>query len=164
VSRERKGEKKTFQTLKIRTNNAVRTEVRNSCSVPLHSLARVLSVSSVPEDHLTLRRILDDPWWRISTANGCLEAIARITRERMAIVICESDLSDGSWRDVLQHVDEYFEPPALIVTSRLANEHLWAEVLNLGGYDILTKPFDELEVSRVLTSLWMGRKIRARPA
>ena len=27
---------------------------------------------------------------------------------------------------------------------------LWAEVLNLGGYDVLAQPFDELEVRRVV--------------
>jgi DNA-binding response OmpR family regulator len=27
---------------------------------------------------------------------------------------------------------------------------LWAEVLNLGGYDVLSKPFDPVEVRRVV--------------
>jgi DNA-binding response OmpR family regulator len=36
------------------------------------------------------------------------------------------------------------------VTSRLADERLWAEVLSLGGYDVLMKPFDVSEVYRVI--------------
>jgi FixJ family two-component response regulator len=28
----------------------------------------------------------------------------------------------------------------------LADDRLWAEVLNMGGYDLLMKPFDEREV------------------
>jgi len=39
---------------------------------------------------------------------------------------------------------------AVIVASRLADERLWAEVLNLGGYDLLAKPFDRDELVRVI--------------
>ena len=42
-------------------------------------------------------------------------------------------------------------PPPVIVTARFANERLWAEVLNLNGYDVLTKPFDADEVMREIT-------------
>ena len=41
-------------------------------------------------------------------------------------------------------------PPALIVTSRLADERLWAEVLNLGAFDLLSKPFDFDEATRII--------------
>jgi DNA-binding response OmpR family regulator len=41
-------------------------------------------------------------------------------------------------------------PPPLIVSSCVADDRLWAEVLNLGGYDLLTKPFLAAEVSRVV--------------
>ena len=47
----------------------------------------------------------------------------------------------------------------LIVTDRLADERLWAEVLNLGGYDLLLKPFDPEEVLRVVNSAWTSWKL-----
>ena len=40
----------------------------------------------------------------------------------------------------------------LIVTSHAGDDALWAEVLNLGGYDVLAQPFDPSEVARVITS------------
>ena len=61
-------------------------------------------------------------------------------------MICEDPLPDGSWRDVLQAVQVLGTPPALIVTSRLADNRLWAEVLNLGGYDVLGQPLRAQEV------------------
>ena len=42
-------------------------------------------------------------------------------------------------------------PPLLIVISQLADEHLWAEALNLGVYDVLAKPLDDIEIVRVLS-------------
>jgi DNA-binding NtrC family response regulator len=110
----------------------------------------VLSVSPRPEDHQALRRILKDPPWRITAAGGCPEAIARLTWDRINIVITESSLPVGNWRDLLRRVDEYAEPLTLIVTSALADERLWAEVLNLGGFDVLSKPFNAEEVRHVL--------------
>jgi DNA-binding response OmpR family regulator len=44
------------------------------------------------------------------------------------------------------------EPPPLLVTSRLADDALWAEVLNVGGYDVLAKPLDSEEVARVVSA------------
>ena len=40
--------------------------------------------------------------------------------------------------------------PNLVVTSRLADDRLWAEVLNLGGWDVLSTPFEAAELIRVL--------------
>jgi DNA-binding response OmpR family regulator len=45
-------------------------------------------------------------------------------------------------------------PPLLLVVSKHADENLWAEVLNLGGYDVLLKPFERAEVVRVVGMAW----------
>ena len=43
------------------------------------------------------------------------------------------------------------DPPLFIVTSRLADERLWAEALNLGAWDVLAKPYDTDEVIRIVS-------------
>jgi len=40
----------------------------------------------------------------------------------------------------------------------LADEVLWAEVLNLGGYDVLAKPFNSNEFIRVISMAWRRSK------
>jgi len=128
--------------------------------MPISPVA-ILSVSPFAEDHMALRRILRQPQWHISTASSCIEAADRLYGSYVAIVVCESDLPDGSWRDLLGYAGERRDAPHLIVTSRMADTYLWAEVLNLGGYDVLAKPFDEEEVLRVIES---ARQARRRPA
>ena len=54
--------------------------------------------------------------------------------------------------DWLEYLESLPNPPLLIVTSRLADERLWAEVLNLGAWDVLAKPFDDGEVLRTVQS------------
>ena len=41
------------------------------------------------------------------------------------------------------------------MTCRVADDHLWAEALNVGAYDVLAKPFDRREVTRTLSSAWL---------
>ena len=38
----------------------------------------------------------------------------------------------------------------LIVFDRLADDRLWAQVLSVGGYDLVSKPFEAKEVLQVL--------------
>ena len=40
----------------------------------------------------------------------------------------------------------------VIVTDKQADTRLWAEVLNLGAYDLLTQPYYEPEVRRILSN------------
>jgi DNA-binding response OmpR family regulator len=69
----------------------------------------------------------------------------------ISIVVCEDNLPDGTWRDVLDSVLSLAGRPILIVTSNFADERLWAEVLNLGGFDVVNKPFQRKELRRVLS-------------
>ena len=73
-----------------------------------------------------------------------------------------ADLPDGDWKLVLNGFDSLPMPPNLIVTARVANDELWAEVLNLGGYDVLAQPFDTQEVYRVVFLAWHARKRRVQ--
>jgi DNA-binding response OmpR family regulator len=65
-------------------------------------------------------------------------------------VICDRDLPDGDWRQLWDILAREPKPPMFIVTSRLADDALWAEVLNVGGYDLLLKPFRAEEVIRMV--------------
>jgi DNA-binding NtrC family response regulator len=67
----------------------------------------------------------------------------------LGVVVTESELPDGTWRDVLSSLDDVPDPALLIVVSRLAGERLWADVLNRCGFDVLAKPFARDEVTRV---------------
>jgi FixJ family two-component response regulator len=45
-------------------------------------------------------------------------------------------------------------PPKLIVFTRHADDRLWAEVLNLGGFDVLDFPTGRAELFRAVSSAW----------
>ena len=93
-------------------------------------------------------------------AATCRQALERLGHIPVAVVLCDSDLPDGSWLDLFDSVASADDPPLLIVTSRMADERLWAEVLNLGGFDVIAKPFAEKEVLHVLETARMHRACR----
>jgi DNA-binding NtrC family response regulator len=103
-----------------------------------------------------LHSMLRSPQWEIREASHWGEA-ARILDERHAgVVICDTEVPDGGWQALLLSLQDRANPPRLIVSARLADERLWAEVLNLGGYDVLVEPFDRTEVLRVAQMAWMS--------
>jgi DNA-binding response OmpR family regulator len=137
---------------------------------------KVLSISPSREDHTWLRRAFSkSAWtqyslskWSLSACHTLESAVATLKNNHVPIVLCEAELNQGTWRDMLDQSRKLSNPPLLIVTSRLADEHLWAEALNLGAYDVLAKPFDEHEVVRILSLAWLHwndrSKISVQPA
>ena len=113
-----------------------------------------LLVSPAAEDHEILRKLFRHHGWRLEHASSFDSISMQLSQKAASVVITERDLSARNWKDVLKVIQDLADPPILIVISRQADESLWAEALNLGAYDVLTKPIDETEAIRVLTSAW----------
>lgn len=129
----------------------------DDCALGPHRRLPILSVSPDENDHNALLQIVDELPFLLTAAWTCGEAAGYLDMDQFGIVICECKLPDGNWIEILNRTSRVFEPPLVIVTSRLADVSLWAEVLNLGGYDLLAKPFNRREVRHVLTSAWVQK-------
>ena len=115
----------------------------------------ILSISPAEPDHAALRHLLDGTQWLLSESRTLESALARLRRERIPLVVCECNLQPGTWKDVLERTRNLPNPPSLIVTSRTADDELWAETLGAGAYDLLAKPFDAREFHRTLFQAWL---------
>jgi DNA-binding NtrC family response regulator len=127
----------------------------------------VLLISPDAEDAVFMREIASSLGCRLESASDWHEAELALQRDVFRVVIAERDLHDGNWRDVLSCLERYSYNPLLVVVSRLADERLWAEVLNLGGFDVLAKPFAQEEANRVIDYAlisWKQRSERERRA
>ena len=126
----------------------------------------VLTVNLHHEDAAALGCILNGSNWILTGVSNCREALAYERFKAVSVVVCGPLMPDGSWNTLLHALGDIPDAPALIVVSRFADEHLWAEVLNLGGYDVLATPFDKNEVLRMLylTSTTRKRKLKRKPS
>ena len=113
----------------------------------------VLSVSPNDEDWVFLERILKSDWTVIASATPA-SALSVLREIPVPILVCDCDPTPGTWHAMLDHLSLLPNPPLLILTSRLADEQLWVEGLNLGAWDVLPKPFQAGEAIRIVDSAW----------
>ena len=129
----------------------------------------LICISPVEEDQSALLRIVSrletngGPNWRLHAVSSLTQALALLHTGDIPIVVCDRDLGSSTWKEVFQDLLRLPDPPLLIVSSQDADDRLWAEVLNLGAYDVLTKPFDAAEAIRVLDSAWFHKKHEPQP-
>jgi len=120
----------------------------------------VLLISPFAEDHQHLAAILKHSNWQQHGARTQREAFAFLRENITPVAICESELPDGTWQDVLGRLERMQCPPLLVVTSRMADDRLWSEALNLGAYNVLAKPLNMKEFFHVAGLAWMAWKQR----
>jgi DNA-binding response OmpR family regulator len=111
-----------------------------------------LLVGEYVNDRLLVHEVFRRSGWRLFEARDRRRAIECLERNRVHVVIAEWDVPNWNWKKMLRDLRRLTHPPQLIVTSRTADEYLWAEVLNVGGYDVLSQPFERDEVERVIAS------------
>ena len=124
----------------------------NPRSIPVLSIV-------LAEEHGALSNVLEGPLcpggrWKIETCRSLPSALHRLGKSRIPIVLWDGDLEPGILIEMLEKLERLPAPPLLIVTSRIADDRLWAEALDHGAYDVLAQPFDTNEVARTLSSAW----------
>jgi DNA-binding response OmpR family regulator len=129
--------------------------MKETCVMTASKLPHTISALAIGEfehDRRLLHTIFRDLGWRLFEACDRRRAMQCLERHPVDVVIAESDLPNWNWKKVLNDIRRLAPPPQLIVTSRTADDYLWAEVLNIGGYDVLPQPFDRDEVERVIAA------------
>ena len=109
----------------------------------------IVLVSPSVSEALPLQRILARAQSTVTWFPTCRAALAFLREHPAGVVVSQTEMTDGCWKDLLDALSRFTPPPNLIVSSRLAEDRLWAEVLNLGGYDVLLTPFEREEALRV---------------
>lgn len=124
------------------------------------STVNMLAVLPAEEDRRSLRGIAASSDWEVGFAAGIWEARRALQEAPFGVVLSEPSVEDGHWEDLLNELGQMANPPPLIVTFRLADDRVWAEVLNRGGYDVLLKPLEAREVVRIVDQAWRQWKAR----
>jgi DNA-binding NtrC family response regulator len=121
-------------------------ESRSAERLPSEHAVTLLAVGSEEEDLFHLRNICAGAGWTLHEAHGLRQALAQMRQNAIPVVLCPHKMADGGWMELLDTAAALPEPSRVIVWARDADAALWAEVLNLGGYDVLAAPFRVAEV------------------
>ena len=114
-----------------------------------------LAILPAHEDRHRLSEIFRHSRWHLELSESLHDARSLLSLSHVGVVLTDCHLPDGGWKDVLHELARrHATAPPVIVVSRLADERLWAEVLNLCGYDVLATPFHADEVRWSIISAW----------
>jgi DNA-binding NtrC family response regulator len=104
-----------------------------------------------PERRRSLECDLESLNVEVLPAGSCQEARVLLKNHPpVNVVITEVSLVDGNWCDVFRYLVDNDIHASVVVSSRLADERLWSEVLWRGAYDVLVEPYEAEEVRRIV--------------
>jgi len=107
-----------------------------------------LLLGEYEDDRGVVRDVFRKSGWKLREVGNAGEAVEYARRNRVHVVIAEKT----DWQRLLDDLRQFPDPPQLVVTSRTADDYLWSEVLNHGGFDVLPQPFDREELERVVAA------------
>ncbi len=131
---------------------------------------KVLSVSPFDEDHIAIDHIFGQAArvthrgmpLEVNRAWTIAEALTALKQAEYSVILCEMNMGNDRWKDLLEGAELLMHSAVFIVTSLHADERLWAEALNLGAYDVLAKPFRPAELIHAVNSACMHWQRRRR--
>ena len=114
-----------------------------------HGEIRVLAVMPRDQDSQALARIAEKANWKIEFASSRADALSLIKRHRFAVILCDRGLSlHSNWSHSIEDLASQAPESSVILASPANDDRLWQEVISRGGFDVLTKPFQEERVIR----------------
>jgi DNA-binding response OmpR family regulator len=102
--------------------------------------------------------------WSMQQLQTCQQALAFLRQNPLPLVISWCEMPDGNWKDLLRQLPLLTKPPLLAVSYQPTGRCFWSEVISLGGYDVLVKPFGAPDVFRLVSLAWENWKDRNRSA
>src|SRR5262245_45008200 len=112
--------------------------------------SRVLYVSGRLADAQNLSEMVRNLPLMIDHAGTLRQARDTLQQGHYDVILTDSSLPDGTWKDALHLARETPGDIQVIVTDPHADGKLWSEALNFGAYDLLAQPFYAPEVRRIL--------------
>jgi CheY-like chemotaxis protein len=109
-----------------------------------------LAIINSHADRNQLERIFEKAGWNIVFEDGIEVAAGRM----YMVVLCDRDLPGVDWRQAVQQLASGQHRRGVILASSVVDDYLWEEVIQLGGYDVVSKPFREDEVIHAIEFAW----------
>jgi DNA-binding NtrC family response regulator len=66
------------------------------------------------------------------------------------LAFTESELPDGNWADVVSYSARASSPVSVIVVGREIDTKLYASSIEMGAFDFIAPPFDDIDLAHVI--------------
>jgi len=86
------------------------------------------------------------------------DALALLKEEDYDVLFCQGELADGTWRTVLEEIQNRRLEVPVIVFCHCGGEREWIEVLEAGAFDLLVPPYSAYQTMAVLEHALASRR------
>ena len=107
---------------------------------------RVLAVLPYDGERNTLYELAKRSNWSLDFVPTCEAAVRLLRSRQFEVILCDRDLPGCEWRQAMEALVANSRGACVILTSPVNDDYLWQEVLQRGGYDVLTRPLQEERV------------------
>src|SRR5487761_607587 len=112
---------------------------------------QALLVCNESESTLTLRNSLQQLSVATRQARSCEEARRLIgPGKQVDVIFGDVTLPDGDWAELVDLAKRAHSSAEVIVVSRLPDTRLYMEVMERGGFDFITPPFEQDDLRHLL--------------
>lgn len=111
----------------------------------------VIAVAPSSAEFCLIEDFLAEDGVQVLPASCLLEAILQQAVASAPVVIYDAD-SQEHWREALRQFLRVRPGTRVVFLSRLADDQMWIDVLETGGFDLLIKPFQAMEIRSVVRS------------
>ena len=129
---------------------------------PAAETINIVAITQSRDDAEALGRIAAEYHWKISIVDSVGAAVALLHEQPTPIIICDRDLPNEAWPDVLAKVASQPVAVCVLLASRVVDDYLWRQVIEHRGYDLVAKPFQPENLRRAVTFAWSWRGWAAR--
>jgi DNA-binding NtrC family response regulator len=104
---------------------------------------------------------LDGKGFQLVSASSVEDACEKLAGSmRYDLLFVDADLTGGHWQEVLEAGRSFGSVSAAVVCARLGDHQLWADVLQSGAYDLITEPYDDREIDRIIEGALQSSQLR----
>jgi CheY-like chemotaxis protein len=106
---------------------------------------KILGVSVWLNDRLVLEQLGKREGWDLRFTNSPRDAFRLVDEQHFDVVLCDGNQPGYPWREVMERLAENSPRSRILLISPVNDDYLWRDVVQQGGYDVLTRPLRELD-------------------
>jgi AmiR/NasT family two-component response regulator len=110
----------------------------------------VLMITSRPEDEAELKELLHNSPGELETLPRIEDPAAALRAAAVPLVLFDGSTADTQWREEMKALIQSRRNACVILLTNVSDQYLWEEVVQQGGFDLLTRPFRKEQVFSTL--------------
>jgi len=122
------------------------------------NLREVLVVSSNDEVRRNLAELVGLCGLEPVLCDTVSDGRVALTRYPICVVVCEDQLADGNYRDLVQAVKRTAAGAPVIVASHLGAWNEYLDAVRAGAFDYIRLPLRQVEIEWVIRNALNGRR------